>query len=311
MKKIWNSLRHHIREDFNVGHYATVTIFLIISLTLNYTFNFEDDYLELMTGYPKFFAYLLFYCIAYFVPVFSFAIFNKQKAIFLRTDFWIKSLFGVSLLTLDSSAPFVYPLVNSFIHPTLQFWSYKVLVNSMSFFTVLLPISIFYYSFDKDQKHIYGLNPKRFDASPYYVMLLIMLPLIVAASFNESFLRQYPMYKTSGAHNYLGVSEWVTVLIYEIAYGLDFITVEYLFRGFMVIAMTAILGRGAVLSMAVLYCFLHFGKPAGEAISSILGGYILGVVAYETKSIWGGVIVHMGIAWMMELIAFVHKLFFQ
>ena len=116
------------------------------------------------------------------------------------------------------------------------------------------------------------------------------------------------MYKTSGAHIHLGVPEWVTAATYEIAYGLDFITVEYLFRGFMVIGMMSVLGRGSVLSMAVIYCFLHFGKPAGEAISSIVGGYILGVVAYETQSIWGGIIVHMGIAWMMEAIAFLHKI---
>ena len=68
-----------------------------------------------------------------------------------------------------------------------------------------------------------------------------------------------------------------------------------------------ILGRHAVLPMAVIYCFLHTGKPPGEAISSIFGGYILGVIAYETKSIWGGIIVHVGIAWMMEVIGFTQK----
>jgi membrane protease YdiL (CAAX protease family) len=115
------------------------------------------------------------------------------------------------------------------------------------------------------------------------------------------------MYKNSSAHLYMNLPEWVTVAGYEIAYGLDFITVEYLFRGFMVIGMMAILGRGAVLTMAVVYCVLHFGKPAGEAISSAFGGYILGVVAYETRSVWGGIIVHMGIAWMMELVAFGQK----
>lgn len=134
-----------------------------------------------------------------------------------------------------------------------------------------------------------------------------MLPLIILASYNPAFIRQYPMYKTSAAHIYLGVPEWVTVAAYELAYGLDFVTVEYLFRGFMVLAMTQFLGRSAVITMAVVYCVLHFGKPAGEAMSSIFGGYILGVVAYETKSIWGGVIVHMGIAWMMEIVAFVRK----
>lgn len=140
-------------------------------------------------------------------------------------------------------------------------------------------------------------------------MLQIMFPLIVGASFNGSFLEQYPMYKTTGAHLYLGVPEWVTVFGYELAYGVDFITVEFLFRGAMVIGMANVLGRGAVMAMASVYCLLHFGKPAGEAISSIFGGYILGVVAYETRSIWGGIIVHMGIAWLMETVAYLRTLF--
>ena len=117
------------------------------------------------------------------------------------------------------------------------------------------------------------------------------------------------MYKISPAHLMLNVPEWVTIDIYEFAYGFDFITVELLFRGFMVVGMIKLLGRHAVLAMAVTYCFLHTGKPLGEAISSIFGGYLLGVIAYETKSIWGGVIVHVGIAWMMEIIGFLQKSF--
>jgi membrane protease YdiL (CAAX protease family) len=142
-------------------------------------------------------------------------------------------------------------------------------------------------------------------------MLLIMIPLIAVASFDKSFLKQYPMYKPSGAHIFLHVDEWVTASIYEFAYAMDFITVEYLFRGFMVIGLMATLGRGAVLSMAVTYCFLHFGKPPAEAISSIFGGYLLGVIAYETKSIWGGITLHMGIALSMELAAWMQKTFNQ
>ena len=113
------------------------------------------------------------------------------------------------------------------------------------------------------------------------------------------------MYKTSSAHEYLKIPEWVTVVGYEIAYGLDFITVEFLFRGFMVIGMVHLLGRKSVLAMAVVYCLLHFGKPAGEAVSSLAGGYVLGAIAFETRSIWGGIIVHVGIAYMMEIVSFI------
>ena len=49
---------------------------------------------------------------------------------------------------------------------------------------------------------------------------------------------------------------------------------------------------------------LHFGKPLGECISSVFGGYILGVIALYSRNIWGGVVLHMGVAALMELAAF-------
>ncbi|MBL7736351.1 MAG: hypothetical protein JNL51_12895 [Chitinophagaceae bacterium] len=30
------------------------------------------------------------------------------------------------------------------------------------------------------------------------------------------------------------------------------------------------------------------------------GGILLGVIIYHTQSIWGGPVVHLGIAWLME-----------
>jgi membrane protease YdiL (CAAX protease family) len=205
--------------------------------------------------------------------------------------------------------PFLQNLIYNNLHSDITYWAYKVAINGISFITVLLPLLLFYYYFDKKEKHLYGLNNQHIDLTAYWTLLLLMLPLLVSASFLDGFQRQYPMYKSNVAYLYLGVPEWTTVLSYELAYGLDFITVELLFRGFFVIGMIKVLGRHAILPMVVIYCLLHFGKPAGEAISSIAGGYILGVIAYETKSIWGGIIVHMGIAWLMEIIAFLQKLF--
>ena len=69
--------------------------------------------------------------------------------------------------------------------------------------------------------------------------------------------------------------------------------------------MTKYLGPQAILPMAAFYCFYHLGKPAGEAISSIFGGYILGIFSYTTKSVWGGVIIHISIALLMEFFAFI------
>jgi membrane protease YdiL (CAAX protease family) len=307
MKKIWNFLKTHVREDFNIGHYVTTALFLAAAIYLNYSYDFEDSVLDTKKGFDKYLHYFVFYAIAFYFTTLSYLIFSKKLYVLVEGEFWIKSLAAIAVLSLDSSAPFLRDMVNDLFNPALQFWAYKVAINLMSFVVIFIPLMILYFVIEKEQKNYYGLSARKFDFTPYIIMLLIMIPLIAAASFHESFLRQYPMYKPSGAHSYLNVPEWVTAAGYEAAYALDFITVEFLFRGFLVIGLMSVMGRGAVLTMAVTYCFLHFGKPAGEAISSIFGGYILGVIAYETKSIWGGIVIHVGIALGMELAAYLQK----
>jgi hypothetical protein len=54
---------------------------------------------------------------------------------------------------------------------------------------------------------------------------------------------------------------------------------------------------------------LHFGKPMGEAVSSIFGGFILGVIALYSRSILGGVIIHLGVAWLMEFTAWCQHIY--
>jgi len=94
---------------------------------------------------------------------------------------------------------------------------------------------------------------------------------------------------------------WWHKLIFELSYGSDFFSIEIFFRGFLVLAFAKWAGKDAILPMACFYCTIHFGKPLGECISSYFGGLILGIVVYNTKTIWGGLIVHLGIAWLMEI----------
>ena len=75
----------------------------------------------------------------------------------------------------------------------------------------------------------------------------------------------------------------------------------------LVLGMVKFLGKGSVYPMVAAYCFYHFGKPWGEAASSIIGGYILGVISLYTKTIFGGLMIHVGIAWMMEIVAAIQK----
>ncbi len=308
MKKIWQYLREHVQEDFRLAEYTSIAIFLAICIALNYTFDFEDSFLDLQTGFSKFLYYLLTHAVAYLIPVLLIR-FLSGKSLKLTSEFWLRSSLLLTLISFDRSNFLLEQWVYDFFHHQASFLAYKVLNNLSGLIYIILPLFLFYMLRDKHEHNFYGLSKNVPDVKPYFILLLIMLPILVAASFLPGFQKQYPMYASTLAHTYLHVPEWVTVTMYETAYALNFVSIEFFYRGFLVIGMATVLGRSAILPMASLYCFLHFGKPMPEAISSIFGGYILGVIALQTRSIWGGILVHVGIAWMMEAIAYLQKLF--
>ena len=129
-------------------------------------------------------------------------------------------------------------------------------------------------------------------------MLLIMVPVITLASTQNDFLEMYPRAKFL-THLDLH-SKKLHYLIYELCYGTDFISIEFFFRGFLILSLAKICGNHCIIPAACFYCTIHFGKPMGEAISSFWGGLLLGIVSFNTRSIWGGLLVHLGIAWLME-----------
>lgn len=153
----------------------------------------------------------------------------------------------------------------------------------------------------------YGSRIKGLDWSPYLWMLCFMLPLIALAATQPDFQAMYPkLQNIEGIFQEDGF-RWWHKLLYELSYGSDFITIEFFFRGFLVLALAKYVGPKAILPMACFYCTIHFGKPLGECISSYFGGVLLGVVVYNTRSVFGGLMVHLGIAWLMELAGYLAR----
>lgn len=140
-------------------------------------------------------------------------------------------------------------------------------------------------------------------------MLLLMLPLIVVASTQADFLGAYPRGANFQDLDINNPDHKWYFIIYEIFYGSDFLNVEFFFRGFLILAFLEVAGPRVLLPMALFYCTIHWGKPAGELVSSLFGGSILGIVTYYSRSIIGGIIVHVGIAWLMELGALIGNMY--
>jgi membrane protease YdiL (CAAX protease family) len=74
---------------------------------------------------------------------------------------------------------------------------------------------------------------------------------------------------------------------------------EFLFRGYMLFGLEKSIGKNAIFVQAIPFVLLHFGKPFLETLACIPGGFILGYVAYRTRSFLPCFIIHLGIYVMM------------
>ena len=152
-----------------------------------------------------------------------------------------------------------------------------------------------------DRDHFYGLTARNFSVQPHFQILLLLSLVVALASTQHDFLWTYPKVKNISFLDGYAHPAWPWKLLYEISYGLDFVSIELFFRGFLVLGFVRFAGIHAILPMAAFYCTIHFGKPPGECISSFFGGLALGVIAWRSRTILGGLIVHLGLAWMMEI----------
>ena len=150
----------------------------------------------------------------------------------------------------------------------------------------------------------FGLTRRGFVGPAYAVILLMAVPLLIAASFRPDFLASYPRYEPGIVRLPTDAHFWHAVATFELLYAFQFIALEVFFRGFMVMSLEPYIGSGSVPVMMCVYTFIHFVKPMPEALASIVGGYFLGVIAFYSRSVLGGVVVHIGIALTLEFLSF-------
>lgn len=118
--------------------------------------------------------------------------------------------------------------------------------------------------------------------------LALLLGLVLLVSGTPEFRRIYPI-----GHGPL----WLFV------YAAHFVGIEFFFRGVLLFPFEARYGSGAILIGALPYAMTHFQKPPLEALASLPAGLLMAAVALNTRSIWPGAALHVGVAVGMELIA--------
>lgn len=305
MRKLILYSKTFISDDWDKRIYIFTFLFLALAITVNYSIGFENKILGRYQKQPiGILFYFLFYAISYYLILVPKLWLSKDFKILRNWRMWLKSWFFMALLGTAIAFYFFYVWAENF-RDFEEYFVSKIGANMRFVSVFIIPLLLLWLIFDKkNTPFLYGFTLKNFDYKPYLVLLLLMIPLVVSASFMPEFLKTYPKFKPWFVKgDVFGLSIFEMTSIYEFSYGLNFFCIELFFRGALVIGMVALLGRHAVLPMAVVYCFIHFGKPLPECISSFFGGYMLGIIALYTRSIFGGIIIHLGIAWLMELLA--------
>jgi hypothetical protein len=295
MKEIFRYITDYLKI-LNSKVFATCSLLTGLMIYLNFYYEIDLTIDEFDSISVRFLIRYLVFLMAFALPYFFYFLFERKN--------YFKSPL-ILLLIFLSPAIFSWKMVmNTELHLSnnsywdyywnqVIYWPARLIVLSLTLFIIW---KIFY-----SKESFFGLTVKYFNWKPYLIMLLIMVPLIAAASTQPDFLSMYPKLKDIDTALYGVQNKWLYHLLYELSYGSDFVSVELFFRGFLILAFIKVAGKDAILPMACFYCTIHFGKPLGECISSYFGGMILGIVVYNTRSIIGGLIVHLGIAWLMEI----------
>lgn len=311
VKQIFGYIRTFYKEEFKGSYGLFILLFGLLLLYLNY---FHPDTKKLHSTLRwKDTAVLYYFCL--YTGVFALAamgqrfFYPKKQWAFLKDHrFWLVAAFGILVWSCRNSLIYYYTYYIAQDLPQVtarEQTIFRDLFALLKFTLGFVPLFIFWWFKDRKEQPLYGMYKGSLDLRPYLIMLAVMVPVIAIASQDAGFLRKYPRSQVMRAIELFNPEHAGYILSYETLYILDFYVIELFFRGFMILAFVKLGGPKVILPVAVFYCVLHFGKPFGEALSSLFGGTLLGIITYYSRSIWGGIIVHMGIALAMELCAYI------
>ena len=178
----------------------------------------------------------------------------------------------------------------------------RLLVWGLGCFVVYLviPLIISTFLLNKSPRSM-GLTTKGYKEH-FWIYALMFLPVgivIFLVSYTEDFQNYYPFYKHP--------TSITALLMWELTYALQFICLEFFFRGFMLHGLKHRYGTAAIWIMLIPYCMIHFPKPAVEAVGAIIAGTVLAVLSLHTKNVLGGATIHIAVAWLMDILCLWHK----
>jgi hypothetical protein len=185
-------------------------------------------------------------------------------------------------------------------------WKEQLATFVMGFILlVVIPCCIIKFGF-KEKLSEYGLgwpkNRVKLGVLTFFVTLIVGLPVFWLGTKNPEMAAEYPLFGQA-------ITTWGGFIVYEMVYLLFFITIEFIFRGYLLFGLykikdteaihgvkgikgPLIFGVYAILIQMLSYTMWHISKPTPELMGTIIWGVALGAVALKIRSIWPIIAVH-------------------
>jgi membrane protease YdiL (CAAX protease family)/uncharacterized protein (DUF362 family) len=184
-----------------------------------------------------------------------------------------------------------------------------------AFLLVIIPIIIIKFGYKKPLSYFgLGLPPKNrksLAVKSCIVLTLACAPIFYLGCSSPEMQATYPLYR--------GHLTWVQFIIYQLTYIPFFLTIEFIFRGYLLFGLARMrdddvekAGGGypgqfyfhkyALLIQMLSYTAWHLGKPLPELSGTLVWGLVAGALAYYSRSIWPVVIAHWLLNVFMDLV---------
>lgn len=298
MKPIFHKIHCLFFNSYPFAFSVFSVFFTAVLIFINYHFNLNE---YLVHAYSQnslqIILYFFIYFSAFIICFVAYSFFTKAYKFWQQKLFWIIAI----------SAPLIFGFQQYFYQyqnfVTTYFSTNSQAIYLTTFEWLCRSIILLSYSFliwkitQRNDENNFSTNNVSVPKNMYWYMIAIIVPFVVLAASTPSFQEAYPKIKTVLNHE----PSLAKAFHFEAAYTLNFIAIEVFFRYILIIVLAKYCGPACIMAMATFYCTIHFGKPLTECVSSFFGGILLGIIAYEYKTIKGGILLHLTIAYTMEL----------
>ncbi|MCB0820302.1 MAG: CPBP family intramembrane metalloprotease [Bacteroidetes bacterium] len=169
-------------------------------------------------------------------------------------------------------------------------------VSAQYLFLLIIP-ALFLFRVRPAAMHMFRM-PNLQSLKIYGWLFLIMLLPLVWFSGKAGFPETYPFIRFASS----GVN-WPAFVVWEALYLLQFVAIEFFFRGFLLSGLLPVFGESAIAVSILPYVMIHYGKPFPEIAGAFFAGWILARLALRTGSIIPGILLHYAVALTMDLLS--------